>query len=82
MGAHEIWIAPHGLRRHEGRPGMAHGARTGEARARVEQTHCVLQPRHAAEQRTLSQRHTRKFIRYREKPVAGGTVGILTAYRV
>ena len=82
MGAHEIWRAPNRLRRDEGRPSLAHGARTGEARARVEQTHCVLQPRHAADERTLSQRHARKFIRHREKPVAGGTVGILAAYRV
>ncbi len=82
MGTHEIWFAPHGLRRDEGRPGVAHGARTGEACARVEQTHCVLQPRHAADERTLSQRHAWKFIRHREKPIAGGTVGVLTAHRV
>ena len=82
MGAYEIWLAPIGLRRDEGRPGVAHGARTGEARARVEQTHCVLQPRHSADERTLSQRHARKFIRHREEQFAGGTVGILAAHRV
>lgn len=61
---------------------MAHGARAGEARARVEQTHFVLQPRHAADERTLSQRHARQSLRYREKPVAGGTLGLLAAHRV
>ena len=84
MGADKIWRAPRGLRRDEGRPGVAHGARTGEARPRVEQAHCVLQPRHAADPcgRTLSQRHARKFIRHREIAATGGTVGILVAHRV
>ncbi len=82
MGADKIRFAPRGLRRDEGRPGVAHGARTGEARAWLEQTHCVLQPRHAADQRTLSQRHARKFIRHREIANTGGTVGLLAAHRV
>jgi len=82
MGADEIRRAPHGLRRDEGRPGVAHGARTGEARPRVEQAHCVLQPRHAADERTLSQRHARKFIRHREITNTGGTDGLLAAHRV
>lgn len=82
MGAYKVWRASNGLRRDEGRPCLAHGARTGEAHPRLEQAHCLLQPRDAADQRTLSQRNARQPLRHRQASLAGGTARIHPAHRV
>lgn len=68
MGKDELRFAPRRLRAMK----EYQVWRMGKTRAWFEQAHCVLQPRHAADERQLSQYHTRKFIWYRENPVAGG----------